>query len=76
MTGCKSCHALIDWVELDGGARMPINLQPVPNGTVFRVKGVWQVASRTNVPPPGASLYMSHFATCPKAAQHRGRGRR
>lgn len=60
---CSSCGAPIYWVRTTTGSRMPLD-----RGRVLRVvfqDGVWRVLGS----------YKSHFASCPNAAQHRGRGK-
>jgi hypothetical protein len=57
---------------------IPIDFAPVPNGNVlvFERAGqgiVCRVLKRGEVPPAGAQLRVSHFATCVNAAQHRRR---
>lgn len=60
---CSSCGALIYWVVMASGARMPID-----RGREQRVvwlDGGWRVLGS----------YKSHFSSCPNAAQHRGKGK-
>ncbi len=56
---CKSCGRPIQWATSEQGKAMPLDVPPerrvVITGGVARV-----------VP-----TYLSHFATCPNAAQHR-----
>jgi len=62
MTLCKSCGAPIMWAFSEAGIRIPLDRYPenrfVPIGTThdrFKVVKTWS----------------SHFATCPRAAEHR-----
>ncbi len=52
---CRSCNARIIWFTTDGGKKMPVD-----EGTVEAGEYVLDL-----------SRHRSHFATCPKAAQHR-----
>lgn len=64
---CKSCRKLVCWVETAKGKRMPIDPVPSPIGTlVLDDRGVAHVDTR-----PGRAKFVSHFATCPNASQHR-----
>lgn len=82
-TTCGSCNAPIFWGITAAGRRMPIDLDPNPDGNVhiisFADDGTPHVEIRS-----GASLldepavansgpYMPHFAGCPNAALHRQR---
>jgi len=72
---CKSCGARIIWTLTMKGKRMPVDADPVENGNIALVEGE-NVVTSTVVEParvPGVLLYVSHFATCPNAAQHRKR---
>jgi hypothetical protein len=61
--------------------RMPVDADPVAVDRGFRLDpdpedvlsaaGEVIVATFTMQPAPGERLYVSHFATCPKAAAHR-----
>jgi hypothetical protein len=63
---------------------MPVNLEPHPDGNVRideadmargRKAYVLSLDARAEAQAKGEPLYLSHFATCPRAAAHR-RGRR
>jgi hypothetical protein len=56
---CSSCGALIYWVTMSTGGKMPIDRGR--ESRVVYIDGVWQVLG----------AYKSHFASCPNAAQHR-----
>lgn len=74
---CKSCNAPIRWCVTEGGKAMPVDLMPVRGGNItLRDEGVRTVA--VYVQPllepeedKGRPHYVSHFATCPNATQHR-----
>ena len=62
---CRTCGAAITWAELITGARHPFN------GTITGAR------LRPALFPGGRDVEdvdtVSHFATCPQAAQHRRR---
>jgi hypothetical protein len=66
---CKSCGAAIVWVVMfPSGARMPLDAKPL-RGLIRIELGVPDTGhSRGKEAEP---LHLSHFATCPNAAQHR-----
>lgn len=56
---CRSCSAEIVWLKTSNGRNMPADADTVPAGaTVF----------------DGSAGMVSHFATCPNASKHRGKG--
>lgn len=68
MTRCRSCGAPIVWAVTAAGKRMPLDAEPVyaiGSGVVSLNGDEVAVVER---PRP---LYVSHFATCPNADQHR-----
>lgn len=70
MPFCKTCGKRFDWYRsATTGKAMPIEPDPQPNGNV-RIDVVNNTAT---VVEPGSHtpLYLSHFATCKQAAQHR-----
>lgn len=75
---CRSCGAEIIWTVTDaGGKRMPVDAHATPNGNLalyFPDRGRGPVVSKTygyHEADAEAPRYTSHFATCPKAAEHR-----
>jgi hypothetical protein len=79
---CSSCAAPIIWAETKRGSRIPIDAQPVDGGDLVlrRQRGdeaLLALHAAVNVesfdPRPGERRYVSHFATCPDADQHRRR---
>ena len=77
-TQCKSCGAAIVWVTMEGsGKAMPLDVTPSremgtivvsPDGKTGTVlSGLTLAAAKTE----GRLAYLSHFASCPRAAQHR-----
>jgi hypothetical protein len=68
---CRSCGARVLWVETVNGKRMPLDELPNPAGKFL-------LDESKNPPlaifaPLGAdgARFISHFATCPSAEQHR-----
>lgn len=78
---CRSCGARISWMKTDKGGTMPLDPDPVPDGNVIIVAKAeprWtahlaHVLSKDEAVPEGTKRYVSHFATCPQAAEHRRR---
>lgn len=80
--GCRSCAAPIAWAVTVKGRRMPLDRDPVADGNVT-VDGPLDGPSppMATVHPAGqvplddgdGARYVSHFATCPNAGQHRRR---
>lgn len=64
---CGSCRKPIIWTITEAGRRMPVDAEPVGKVTVLV----------RNPEDPGTPIskqrdaYVSHFATCISAAQHR-----
>jgi hypothetical protein len=73
---CRSCGAAIRWVVVAGsGKRMPLDAEPSERGNV-RVAGngeahILDAVFAADARSAGVPLFLSHFATCPEAAQHR-----
>jgi hypothetical protein len=61
MATCKGCGAEIIWTYTEAGKRIPLDAKP-------EKRFVWE-----NVPDQYRlkDTYVSHFATCPKAAEFR-----
>ena len=77
---CSSCGRGIIWTTSPSGARLPLDARPV---TVYQIEeddvypggvGALDYQKQINDIVPGTKLYVSHFVTCPNAAQH-SRGR-
>ena len=65
---CRSCGASIVWVVTDpGGMRMPVDAKAEKRFVLD------PLAERLGATPSARleETYVSHFATCPNAAQHR-----
>ena len=70
---CRSCGAPIRWERTVNGKAIPLDPDPVADGN-FGIRNDGKVASIHGF-PDDAPRYVTHFATCPNAAQHRGRPR-
>ena len=68
---CRSCGAPIFFALSTKGRRVPIDYQEVPGGNLC-VACDGEGLPRAVVVAGGRGSYVSHFATCPDAAQHRG----
>lgn len=69
-TPCRDCGRLLRFVRLNTGSILPVDLEPVPEGTVAaRLTGgrlVGFVISRDHRPGPLESYrFVPHQATCP-----------
>jgi hypothetical protein len=69
---CKTCGTPILWVRTAYGYKMPLDAEPVANGNItLDTDGIAQVVKKGSTPPEGTKTYVSHFATCVHADQHR-----
>lgn len=89
MSVCRSCRAPVLWVEMKSGKKNPLDPQPdIKRGNVMIVRDpldadlydckVGQAVALSDRAADverfrGVKLYISHFATCPRAGQHRKR---
>lgn len=81
MARCRSCDAPVLWaIVRKGGKRIPLDPDPVDNGNIAIIGEREDqygksplVEYRATDPLPGMSepKYVTHFATCPNAQQHR-----
>jgi hypothetical protein len=73
---CRSCFAPIVWVELPSGKRLPLDPSAAPGRGNVRVgdnrkAAVLSGPSLAIARERNEPLFISHFATCSHAAQHR-----
>jgi hypothetical protein len=71
---CKSCGSPMIWTKTGTGKSIQLDPDPVPNGNiVLHADGTAMYITKAmmNALDPEAKRYVSHFATCPNAAQHR-----
>ena len=74
MSRCKSCCAPIRWARTAAGKPIPLDLEPVPGGNIQLRDGVARVLTPIEAmiePLEGGPRFLSHFATCPYADEHR-----
>lgn len=71
---CRSCDALIVWAMFASGRLMPLDAERVKGGRIVLVPSSKSTPRAEMLPPdPDAVRYVSHFASCPNAAEHRKR---
>lgn len=81
MANCKSCGAAIRWKKTMTGKMMPVDYEaisfyPDPEGKELFVTDGGSVVHGVRAPEEAQMAhtgYISHFATCPNADQHRRR---
>jgi hypothetical protein len=83
MASCRSCKAEIRWAFTEQGKRMPLDVDPREDGNLIVVgrregeDGAVPIVRSLKKGEGDLTLfepplrYVSHFATCPDAAQHR-----
>jgi hypothetical protein len=72
VSACKSCGAEVLWARTRKGRRMPLDAEPSPDGNIRLADGVAEVVGEDQR-GGNEDLFLSHFVTCPQAAQHRSR---
>lgn len=78
-SNCRSCGAPMLWVVWpNSGKRMPVDFDPVPDGdvvlTLKKTEGVLWAAKAAALDAEalvGRRRFVSHFATCANADEHR-----
>lgn len=71
---CRSCGAAIYWALTGSGTSMPVDIEPVAGGNVrFVGPARVEVLGPIEVELEDGPLFVSHFATCPHADEHRRR---
>lgn len=74
---CSSCQAPIIWSVTETGRKCPIDADPVPDGNLILVKQLigppLMKVFNEKTHPNWPRRYVSHFATCAHAAEHRRR---
>ena len=77
---CRSCKAPIRWAVTERGYAIPLDLEPVDGGNIrlagARAKGGTPravIVAEDRRAEFAGELYISHFASCPYADQHRRR---
>lgn len=71
---CSTCGRAIIWSHSPSDARLPLDARPVSVYTLGwaaePLDGDTPRATRLEREPGAEPLYISHFLTCPEAAQH------
>jgi hypothetical protein len=72
---CSKCGKLLGFAHTPSGKRMPLDPDPVAEGNVYVVDGPYPrcVVKSKQIPTPEGVPHLSHFVTCPAAAQFRRR---
>lgn len=82
MSVCRSCGQQILWCFTSSRKRMPVDIEPDPNGLVVPLTADGELREGDTVmvdsgptlnDPPDLVRYTSHFATCPNADEWRKR---
>lgn len=68
MARCGSCQAEIRWARTTKGKAIPLNVTQVLGGNIALDENL---IARVVEAKPDVRRYVSHFATCPQADQHR-----
>jgi hypothetical protein len=68
MAFCRGCNARIEWHKTAAGKAIPLDPDPHPDGNI-----TFDSAARVVYAAKGSKprMYLSHFATCPKADEFR-----
>ena len=66
---CRSCGAEIIWAQTEFGKLMPMDAEPTILPGAFTLES--QDGTSTKRARLVGRYYISHFATCPNAAEHR-----
>lgn len=76
ITTCRSCHRPVRWVFTTKGRRMPLEVEPDPDGNIVEVVNLNGAATTVRVLRVGEDAsdqvrYASHWQHCPQADQWR-----
>ncbi|HAM56177.1 MAG TPA: hypothetical protein DCQ64_12545 [Candidatus Rokubacteria bacterium] len=66
---CKGCGAPILWATTRNGKPIPLDRDPDPKGNIVLAGPLARLFTADDA---GATRYMPHHATCPKAKQFKG----
>ncbi len=72
MAACSTCGRPIFWAATDSGKKIPIDASPlgdVRRANVVLLDGLAKVVRH------GEGTHITHFVTCPNAAEHRKKPR-
>lgn len=70
MSTCKSCGATIAWATTAKGKAIPLDAEPSASGNIELRSGIAHYVT-PDQNAVGRQRYVSHFATCIYAKQHR-----
>ena len=73
---CRSCKKPIFWVVTEQGNKMPVDSQSTADGNIIFINRLAHVLRKDEVVPEGEKRWISHYATCPQAAEHRKKGKK
>lgn len=82
MARCKSCDEPMLWANSEKGKSIPVDAEDqgghlvpklVHNGNLVLCSGTWANNPTVRYVKPGTGSYVSHFATCEFADQHRSK---
>lgn len=81
---CRGCGTLIYWTVMESGKRNPLNPEPdAERGNIELPDGEQRTRARAlgadaaaGARAQGRTLYLSHFATCPKRGSFRKKDRK
>lgn len=73
MPRCRDCQQTIRFVVTPGRRRMPLNIDPDPNGNVVMIDGMARVLTADQLAQRGlpAQRWMPHAATCERRRARR-----
>ena len=72
MATCKSCGKAIRWEKTTTGKAIPLDQVPVADGNVYMHDGRAHVlGAGDELIPSEGDRFVSHFATCTHASEHR-----
>ncbi len=78
MPRCKSCRKPIEYLTLESGKKIPVDLEITPawsglmgQNAIIKIHDRPAFAARIPKEGPFIELFITHFATCPNAAAHR-----
>lgn len=65
---CTSCGARVLWAWTESGRRIPVDLEPSPEGSLRLVRRGTRTVAVVTTPLRG-DVHRPHLATCPKGRQ-------
>ena len=68
---CKSCGARVIWCMTERNRAMPVDVAKAYGGNIELDEGDGAFMARVVRPAEDVERWVSHFVTCPQAAEHR-----